>query len=77
MILSHQALNRLKDLGHLPRYAQVGPSSVDLHLSALLATLLASLLLALTVILLVGLGSVLAVVALLAVLAGYPNHQKS
>ena len=33
MILSHQALNRLKDLGHLPRYAQVGPSSVDLHLS--------------------------------------------
>ena len=33
MILSHQALNRLKDLGHLPRFAQVGPSSVDLHLS--------------------------------------------
>lgn len=33
MILSHQALNRLKDMGHLPRFAQVGPSSVDLHLS--------------------------------------------
>jgi dCTP deaminase len=39
LILSHQAINRLKDLGHLPRYAQVGPSSVDLHLSNTFAQL--------------------------------------
>lgn len=39
MILSHQALNRLKDLGHLPRFAQVGASSVDLHLSNTFAQL--------------------------------------
>ena len=33
MILSHQTLNGLKELGHLPRFSQVGPCSVDLHLS--------------------------------------------
>ena len=39
MILSHQTLNGLKELGHLPRFAQVGPSSVDLHLSNTFAQL--------------------------------------
>ena len=34
MILSHQTLNRLKTLGHLPRFAEVGPCSVDLHLDS-------------------------------------------
>jgi dCTP deaminase len=39
MILSHQTLNGLKELGHLPRFAQVGPCSVDLHLSNTFAQL--------------------------------------
>ena len=34
MILSHQTLNGLKALGHLPRFAEVGPCSVDLHLDS-------------------------------------------
>jgi len=39
MILSHQTLNGLKELGHLPRFAQVGPCSVDLHLGNTFAQL--------------------------------------
>tara|TARA_Y100001973_G_scaffold101968_1_gene166088 strand:+ start:505 stop:1023 length:519 start_codon:yes stop_codon:yes gene_type:complete len=39
MILSHQTLNALKALGHLPRFAQVGPCSVDLHLGNTFAQL--------------------------------------
>ena len=39
MILSHQSLNGLKALGHLPRFAEVGPCSVDLHLGNTFAKL--------------------------------------